>query len=137
MAIENELRYVQTQLRIQEAIHGMVEKSLAKLKGLGYPTEKIENIRKEFEKPMQERKPTEIAPLPAKLREDLISDVAQILQNAIPSEQDSVKARSIAEKIVEQASLSNKEIEKISESATSEAKEIAEAYKEVTPEKAN
>lgn len=134
MAIENELRYVQTQLKIQEAIHGMVDKSLDKLKELGYPVEKIEAIRKEFEKPMQERKPTEIAPLPSKIREDLITEVANILQEAIPTEKDSVKAHAVAEKIVEQASLGIKEIEKISDSATLVAKEVAEITKEATPE---
>lgn len=52
----NELFYIGKQLKIQERIHDQIYKSLDKLKELGYPDEKIESIREEFNKPMDERR---------------------------------------------------------------------------------
>ena len=52
----NELFYIGKQLKIQEKIHDQIYKSLDKLKELGYPDEKIESIREEFNKPMDERR---------------------------------------------------------------------------------
>lgn len=56
LKIWNELFYIGKQLEIQENIHEQIYKSLDKLKELGYPQEKIEDIVKEFNKPLSERK---------------------------------------------------------------------------------
>lgn len=134
--VESELRYIRVQMKSQPAIHGMVEHSLDKLRKLGYPLEKIKAIMDEFEKPIEERKPVEIAPPPPELmkfREDLTGEIASILQEVIPSEQDSMKAKVMAGKIVDQASLKYRpeELERVSRSAKMMAKRVSGTYRKM------
>jgi ATP-dependent Lon protease len=53
--MRRELEYLVVQLSFQPKIHSQVEKSLTKLKEAGYPAEKVKAIKKEFEKPVEER----------------------------------------------------------------------------------
>lgn len=137
--IEKELRYIREQMRSQPAIHAMVEQSLETLKALEYSKDKIEALRKEFAKPIEERKPYEVAPLPPELikfREDLIAEVESKINEVIPIVQDSVKARVMAEKIVDMASLkySPEEIGKITRYAKMLTGRATSQYKKLAPE---
>jgi hypothetical protein len=53
--MRRELEYLVVQLSFQPEIHPQMEKSLAKLAELGYPEQKVKAIKKEFEKPVEER----------------------------------------------------------------------------------
>ena len=55
LKIWRELFYLYRQLEIQKNIHEQIYKSIDRLEGLEYPQEKIENILKEFDKPIGER----------------------------------------------------------------------------------
>lgn len=55
LKVWHELLYLHKQLEIQKNIHEQIYKSMDKLEGLGYPQEKIKNILKEFDKPINER----------------------------------------------------------------------------------
>jgi len=49
------LYYLYKQLQLQEDIHDRIIESLDDLERLGYPKEKIESIRREFDRPISER----------------------------------------------------------------------------------
>lgn len=50
-----DLKYLRYHLETQENIHNQVNISLNRLERLGYPLERIERIRREFDNPISER----------------------------------------------------------------------------------
>ncbi|MCP8321128.1 MAG: hypothetical protein H3Z52_09350 [archaeon] len=58
--VKRELDYINSQLKTSSTIHEQIERSLQKLGSIGYPKDRIEEIRRQFTIPIDQRKPIEI-----------------------------------------------------------------------------
>jgi len=132
--IERSLRYIRTQLSLGMPLHHRVEDEIRKLEELDYPPEKLDEIREEFGKPVEERRPMEVAPLPEpqkRIRETIIDELESW---AVEELGPNPRSREFISKIVDDAITREPDLKRAARRATRRVKDIIERARPPTVE---